>query len=250
MTVESSKYNFVKELNQERSTLYYNDWQWCLTWRQPEIAVLRHSLDPDRADRLLDRRRHWEKTRYDQYGVVSNALRPSFSSAITPEIQRNVHIVRQWLADNQGNYKTVYFNNQINVYFHDRKLLDKCIDMCQPFVHGAIRVKQALLTVPLDVIVFKRPYPYTRRTYIKTATLTDKTVSSLQQWAAGMNSLVKFSPSFRAFLQGKDRVNWKDPGWVFDYYFVDHNDTKLTVWINLLAPGLVRKTVTLQSPDK
>lgn len=248
MTMESSKYNFVKELHEERSALYYNRWQWCLSWRQSEISVLRDSLDPDNANRLLERRRLWEKTRWDQFGSLSNALRPSYRSAITPDVQRNVHTVRQWLENHKGLYKTVYFNGQINIYTNDKTLVDQGIALCKPFVYGCIRVKQALPTVPVDVIGFKRPHPYTQRTYFKTAKLTDSTINSLQQWAAGMDTLVKFSPSFRKFLQGE--VHWKSSNWVFDYYFVDHNDSKLTVWLSLLMPGLVRKTVTLQSPAK
>lgn len=248
--MESSKYNYVTELTEDRSVPYYNQWYWSLSWRQPEIAVLRDCLDLDRVNHLFERRRYWEKTRWDQYGAMTSVLRPSYRSAITPEVQHNVHQVREWLVAREGLYKTVFYNGQINIYTNDRELVDQGIALCEPFAYGRIRVKQALITLSSDTVVFKRPYDYTQRTYIKTAKLTTHTIDAIKQWASGMGTLIKFSPSFGEFLMGQRRTSWYDPSWTFDYYFVDHNDSKLTMWLNLLAPGLVRKTVTLQSPTK
>ena len=250
--MESSKSksfsNRVKNVTQSRSSLFYDKWIWSVSWHQPEISTLRNSLDEGTVNYLFDRKRIWEKNHWDLIG--SHALRPTYRSAITQQVQQNVHTVRQWLLEHKDIKKIFPQQGKITVFTNDCTTIDSALAMCQPFVNGRIVIKKAEVDVPAGVQILKKPYDYTHRTYLRSRELNENTRHNLKQWAKGMDKAVKLCPSFRDYLHNKRSSQWHAHDWTFSHYFVDHCDPKLTVWINIVAPGLVRKTVSLQSPAK
>lgn len=243
--------NWINECVESRSTLFYQQWPWSVSWPQPEITALRDSLDQERVNYLFDRRRSWEKSRWETYSGPSHGLRPSYRSVITPEVQHNVHTVRKWLLAHNSVQKTVYYQGYIHLYMADRAVVDSAVNMCQEFVNGPITIKHAVIDVPPNTIVLKKPHAYSLRTFVKSMSLPAAAMVNIGQWAEGMADSVRVSASFAEFLRGHRRT-WlaRNATWTFDHYFVDHNDHRLTAWLNMLAPGIVRKTVAIQSPAK
>lgn len=244
-------FNRVSERKQHRSSLWFNNWQWSVSWYQPEVAVLRDNLSFERVQYLLAQRKHFEKSRWDHNGVMVGAMKPSFRSSITPETEHNVHSVRKWLIDNDNTHKTVFYTGQIVIYANDRAVIDSAVELAKTFVIGTILVQEALVTVPANTKVLITPYDYHYRTYLKSRKLPDNVILSLRELLKGMGEEVKVSPSFQKFLDGsKTRKSWKGPNLTWDHYFFDHNDPKLDTWLSMLSPGIIRKTMHIQSPAK
>lgn len=255
--LESLECNFeqrkhqVRECQEPRSSLFYKHWQWSVSWYQPEITALRISLDADQVASVLDRRRHWEKVRWDNsISMGERRLRPTLRSAITPEVVQQIETVRQWLVSAGDSVKTVFFTGQITVYANDRTTTDSAQHLAESLTMGPIRVREAVITQSPNTVYLKRPYDYGYRTYFRSQHLDDNTIVNLKKWAKGMGSEVRACPSLRDFLAGRHNRSWYVPSCIWDHYFVDHNDPKLDVWLSMLCPGLVRKTMSIESAAK
>ena len=218
-----------------------------MSWRQPEIAVLRGTdLNPAKISSVLASRKHWEKARTSTLG----RLRPEFKSRITQEVEEHIEYVRLWLLTNDCPKKIVYSTGQINIYTSDKDTVDQAIEIAKSITLGSIKVKQANVDLPPDTVILKREYGYKFRTYFKSRDLSDNAKATLHAWTTNMGSHVYVCPSMKKFLNGNSTVGWRRPNWTWDHYFVDHNDPRLDFWIAMVCPGIIRKTMAIQSPAK
>ena len=244
LSESDAKIIFTEE---SRSTLFFDKWRWCVSWRQPEIAVLRGTdLNPAKISSVLASRKHWEKARTSTLG----RLRPEFKSRITQEVEEHIEYVRLWLLTNDCPKKIVYSTGQINIYTSDKDTVDQAIEIAKSITLGSIKVKQANVDLPPDTVILKREYGYKFRTYFKSRDLSDNAKATLHAWTTNMGSHVYVCPSMKKFLNGNSTVGWRRPNWTWDHYFVDHNDPRLDFWIAMVCPGIIRKTMAIQSPAK
>lgn len=254
--MESLECNFreqgvVREITQARSTPWFNQYLWSVSWHQPEISALRAGYDPFKIHKVLASRRHWEKSRYDGNGVWARSLKPSFQSRITPVVERHVIVVADFLAKAECEHKIVLNTDTITVYTNSADFVKSTTELAQSLTLGIVTVKTADLCLPPDTIVLKRHYDYQYRTWFRSRELTDHSKQVLKDWISNMGKHVYACPSLRRWLAGKSqRYALQQQDWTLDHYFVDHNDSKLDVWMAMVCPGIVRKTESIQSPAK
>lgn len=243
-----SKLHKVKRLEDHRSSLYFDQWAFSVAWEQPEIAALRFDLDRDYVEKVLERRQQWENNQWNQIHFPNNA-NLSYRSKITANVVENVHIVREWLANTTWPLKTVFFHGQIIVYTQCQAAADAVTELALQVTKNTVTVKQAQVTRDPDKVYFKTHSDYSHRTYFRARNLSEKTIAQLNQWTIDMGSAVKVCPSLRNFLLQDQHIRWRST-WTYDHYFVDHNDPKLEVWLAIISPGLVRKTMPIVSIAK
>ena len=231
---------------ESRSRLFFDQWRWCVSWHQPEIAVLRGTdLNPAKISSVLAGRKHWEKIRVGGTG----RLMPEFNSRITQAVEEHIEYVRLWLLKNDRPKKIVYSMGSISIYTNDKDTVDQALSLAKSITHGSIKLKEAKVDLPADTVVLKRKYGYKFRTYFKSRDLSDSARETLRAWTTNMGRHVYVCPSMKKYLNGKSKYYYRQ-AWTWDHYFIDHNDPKLDVWIAMVCPGIIRKTMTIQSPAK
>jgi hypothetical protein len=215
-----------------------------VSWFQPEIATLRYSLDADHVTALLERRRHWEKHK------LGYSLIPTVVAGVTRDMEKKVHDVRQWLANNKHQIKTVFCSDAITVYVNDPAVVNQLVVLGKTVTDDSVYVREVLVTLPPNVVCLKRPYDYSFRSYFKAQHLSDNSIAVLNNWIENMGDGIRACPSLKQYLQGKHRSWWAAKNWTWNHYFVDHNDPKLEVWMSMMCPGIVRKTLSIVSAAK
>jgi hypothetical protein len=221
----------IDRCKESRGSPYYNDWQWAVSWNQPEISVLRGGLDSYQVIKALANRRYW-----------------ATESVITAAVESKIETVRAWLANNYSNRKLVFSTDQITVYTNDSDAVEQLVELAQSVFSTRINVKQAIIDLPADTVILKKPYDYSYRTYFRSREMSSQAQQTLLNWITSMDKNVYACPSLTRFLHGQSRRWVRQYTW--DHYFVDHNDSKLDVWIAMVCPGIIRKTMAIQSPAK
>lgn len=234
----------VERRTESRSSLFYNEWQWAVNWPQHEISVLRAGLDSYKVVQSLANRRYWEKNRFGQ-GIRWD--RDNYVSAITAEVEANIETVRAWLEIQTEPYKMVFNSGHITLYTNSEDFLDQAVNIARQVTPYRILVRQAVVDKPANTVVMKKDYGYGYRTYFRSREMSDQTRQTLQDWVNNMGDQVYACPSLQKFLQGNSRYYWvKHHQYTWDHYFIDHNDAKLDVWMSMVCPGIVRKTMPIQ----
>lgn len=238
------------ETTDERSNLYYNQYGWAVSWHQPEISALRDGLDPNKINKILVNRRHWEKTRWDGSGVLGKIMKPTFVSRITAEVEQEIKSVADMLRNLKAEFKMVLNPDHICIYTTDRETAKQIADRaCATRTLGTVLLRTVNVCLPADTVVLKRPYNYQYRTWFRSKSITKDQRDILANWIKNMGKEVYPCPSLKKWLRGTI-PQWRQGDYSQSHYFVDHNDGKLDVWMAMVCPGIVRKTQAIQSPAK
>jgi len=233
----------IEEKTQDRGSLFYNQYQWSVTWHQPEITALRDGFDPARISKIIASRRNWSAARR-RYQNTENEIPVSVELAVKD--------VAQYLSAATAQYKMVLSPSTITLYSNDREFVDAMAAMAaETKTQGRVTVKTASLTNPPDTVVLKTPYDYSYRTWFRGRLITAAQRETLHNWIVSMGPEVYACPSMSRWLRGGRRA-WATlrDDYCQRHFFVDHNDAKLDVWMAMVCPGIVRKTQTIQSPAK
>ena len=135
-----------------------------------------------------------------------------------------------------GAYKKVIYSNHLYVYSNELALLQSLNDL--DFVKYPI-LTEAQVILPRDTIILKKP-KYNFRTYFKMRGVTKQQIETLNDFFNLNKELIKPSPSLRYSLA-------RSTHWLMDYQFADHSDPKLITVINLICPGITRKTLNIMA---
>ena len=131
---------------------------------------------------------------------------------------------------------TVSFN-MVYVYSNDPLLLNLIAQ--QPWTRFRSAMK-AKVNLPRDVVLLKNPQ-YQYRSYFKERVLTEHEAPLLLNFLESRSDLFAITPSFRSHMH-----KWRKP-YIPRHLFVEHNDLRDITMLNLVVPGLIRKTQTVQA---
>ena len=99
--------------------------------------------------------------------------------------------------------------------------------------------KQADVCLPTDCVLLNRPR-HKFRTYFRERFLDDTQRKAIQRYFSARPDQFCPGPGFKQFLYGART-------WIPSNYFVDHNDEKNALFINIACPQLVRKTLPIRA---
>ena len=151
---------------------------------------------------------------------------------ITEDTVNNLHLVAQTLLTTTTDFKLVVGGNRAWVYTNDCSLFDQ-LDDISVLQHKTYT--QAQINRPRDSIRLQRSN-YKFRTYFRFVKLTATEKNTLSAFLIGQQSHAKLSPSLKLWIQNPfNRVQ--------DYFFVDYATDSWLTMLNLVRPGLVRKTL-------
>jgi hypothetical protein len=207
----------IKPTLDRRSELYYRKWQYVVSFGLDKFFITRR-LDPHAVN-------------YHQ-----NISGWRFAS-MTPE---HLNDVRSWISFMRSTkypFKQVCGYNWGYVYTNDKQLVD---DICVLPYLKTISVKEALICRPTDSIVLANS-PYRLRTYMRDLRLNSSDVPALSDYV--LSQPWRVGPGFEKMLLESDgRYHY-----CRRYYFVDHNDERDTMLLNMITPGIVGRTLPIVS---
>jgi hypothetical protein len=213
-----------------KDRLFYNRYEYCLGFELNEASALR-VLDHASIDSMIKRKQMWRQTAQQRRINNKQATRIHWRD-ITEDTVNNLHLVAQTLLITTTDFKLVVGGNRAWVYTNDCSLFDQ-LDDISVLQHKTYT--QAQINRPRDSIRLQRSN-YKFRTYFRFVKLTATEKNTLSAFLIGQQSHAKLSPSLKLWIQNPfNRVQ--------DYFFVDYSTSSWLTMLNLVRPGLVRKTL-------
>jgi hypothetical protein len=205
-----------------------------MSFELDEVSGLR-VLDHNSIDDMMKKRQMWRQAAQQRRinnkhtaGIAIGRSRPD----ITENTVENLHLVAQTLLTTTADFKLVVSVNRAWVYANDHELYDQLDDI--PVLHNKTYT-QAHINRPRDSLRLQRSN-YKFRTYFRFVKLTTVEKNTLSAFLISQQSHAKLSPSLKLWLQNPfNRVQ--------DYFFVDYSTSSWLTMLNLVRPGLVRKTL-------
>lgn len=220
----------------DRGSLFFNQWEWSVLAALPEAGCVRGRTVAS-TDSAIENRKRYEHQRFN-LGWAKKANVTVFTDLVV----NRLHTVARWLETQTEPYKLVTEQGRVTLYSNSFDQIQDFVQTIAPFDLFWM-IKQAVLTLPANAIMLKGAPKYQYRTFFRGRELTDHNKTVLKDWINNMAGEVKASPSMRKWLNGTGyRWNYQ-ANQCESYYFVEHNDAKLDVWMSMVSPGLVRKTM-------
>lgn len=207
----------IKPTLEQRSTLYYDQWKYVVTFRMESFFKAR-KLSHDALD---------------QY-------KPPFTWRDTGKNHDQiVHNLHSWISFMQAApapFKQVCSYHWGYIYTNDKQFVD---DICGlPYLQH-VKVKEACVCQPPGVILLSDPQ-YRLRTYMRDMTPNPGSIPALRDYVIGQPWRV--GPGFHRMLTQDGRYHY-----VRRYHFVDHDDARDTMFLNIIVPGIVGRTLPIQA---
>jgi|TARA_R110000824_G_scaffold77497_4_gene195955 hypothetical protein len=214
----------LKQRIKNSDKLFYGEYQYCLRCSLPHANSIGKDFDPKHITHIMDLRKNLYKRsnssakKYPNHATVKQLLK---ANEFFKSIGRSSKFVFT------GHMAYVYTNN-----YHLRDDLDNLgigLDQCT-----TINVNRPKNTVYSQ-------YPgFNKRCLLKEINITNEEKSNFLKFLEGNEQNIRTSRGLARFL--KHRSNYH---WLRGYFFVDFNDEKLISIMELMIPGIIKKTIRI-----
>lgn len=224
----------------KKDRLFYDRFEYCIGFFLDECNCLR-VLDHGNIDAMIERRKQWREIAqqrwvkgYQKHGTIISRR----WNEITETTVENLHALAEMLLTSPTEFKLVVSVNQGYVYTNDTILISR-LDRMPALVYKTYT--QAQITRPKNTVKLKKSR-YKFRTYLKTTNLTHQQKEHLENFLMAQCDHVRIGPALQ---------RWIDLPFtrLLDYFFVDHDTETWITMLNLVVPGVTRKTMHI-IPDK
>lgn len=218
----------------QRSSLWFGKYDWCVRSHLQEACALR-TLDHEYIDRVIETRRRWSMRPIGQPqpGSWHHAW---VKNQISDATQAALHEFCDFLLSDTRPRKIMVMGDWISVYTTDRSLTESISAL--PFLDPALislhHVRQQ--GTPGAVNLKRSKYSY--RSYFKHCTLDAAQKHNITNFLGAQTDL-RISAALAHFLKQPNNRR------MLDYHFIDHHDQSLLIMLNLVAPGLIRRTIPI-----
>jgi hypothetical protein len=161
----------------------------------------------------------------------------SWGNPILDSQLENLVTIGQLLKTSSEPYKHISSYDQIYIYTNDVALLETIAQ--SPAVTDA-KYSQAVVDRPSDVVVLKRS-KYQYRTYFKSKLISTESSTRVSNFLLDRTDCYRFTPGLKHMLQTRKQMYFRE------YYFVDHNGPGDMLMLAMVCPGIVRKTMPIQT---
>lgn len=214
----------------QRTTLFYDKYQWCARFFMPECHALRR-LDHRWVDRTIQQRRRWGRRLVTRpVGSWQGVWEPL---EITAEMEDNLHVLCDFLLQDHTSRRIRIQEDHLFVYSNDQQLFDSiaALKVCQ--LSNIIKVQ--LTGTPGTINL--RSSDHVLRTYLHAVRFTAHTAESVRRFLLAQQD-IKLSPSLSSWCTN----NWL---WTQRHFFLDHDSDNTIKMLQLIAPGLVKRTLPI-----
>ena len=215
-----------------RSSLYYNQYEWCITINISEASCLRY-LGTVRFEAAVRNAKYW----------AENDKWTDRAWSITKETA--LRETRDVLLSETDSFKTVVSFNTVCIYTNRRGLADQLANLGNDGVHIRL-VRQTVLTKPANVVQL-RESKYAYRTYLRERKYTKDQKDMLANFLHSRRDTLRVSPALDEWVNGTFVGYVRNLSYSRSYYFVDHDHPNEGTMLSLVLPGIVRKTMSIET---
>ena len=221
----------------KRTGPWYGKFDYCLTFRLDEAATLRN-LNHSHIDRILEIRAGWGRRMITtNYG---GSWRGSWVPLnITDETKKNLHEMCDFFQQEKSQHKIMIASDWIHVYTNDLDLLGRISGL--PFLSRDRMYFSHHSTVGEPGTVYLKRARHQHRSYFRHFKQELEQANHLRKFLVAQEN-IRMSPSLQDWLQQDSRT-------LYEYFFIDHDDTGVLIMLGLLDPRIIRKTLRI-STDK
>jgi len=205
-----------------KDRLFYDKYTHAMSFRLMHAQLLRGW---DHAN--LDRSIQWRN---------SNGGYSWRQTKVDDQQRDNLHAFLDVVAS-LNEHKIVLTHNYAYTYTNSVEDLEMLADL--DFVSNCYPT-QAVINRPRDTVLLADP-KYQYRTFLKERYLTETNMKTLSKF------LVNRKDCFRITDELEKKLKAGNTFYTMSHYFVDHNDLSDLVMLQIVCPGIVRKTLTIQA---
>ena len=207
-----------------RDRLYHRDYHYSAQFYLHSAAALR-KLDHSKIDA------------YVAYRKESRGYYNGWREQVTSGDEQKLHNVCNLFLGFKEPFKLMVYSNHVYFYtscFEDIESVANHPDVAH------FQVTKADVCLPHDVVLLKEP-KHKYRTYLKERWIPNEQTPVLRKFLLSRENLYGFTPLF------KNRLSTWDRFYTMSHFFIDHNDPKDLLMLELVVPGLIRKTLPIQA---
>ena len=215
-----------------RSSLYYAQYEWCITINISEANCLRY-LEPAEFTRAIRNAKHW----------AENDKWTDRAWSITKETA--LYETRDLLLSETEPFKTVVSFNTVSIYTNHPDLADRLINLDNDGVRLRL-VRQAAITRPAGVVQL-RESQYAYRTYFRERRINLEQRNMLANFLNSRQGTLRVSTALDNWVNGKFIGYVRNHSYSRAHYFIDHDHPNEGTMLSLVMPGIVRKTMPIET---
>ena len=219
-----------KVVPDDRSSLYYSEYEYCVTLFISDASCLR-DLKTVRFEAAIRNAKYWaEMDRRPWQGTThESALRET----------------RDILLEQAGTYKAVVNFGNVSIYTNNRRLADRFAELGNPSVRLHL-VRQAVITKPAGVVQLQES-KYGYRTYLRERKYSLDQRNLLLNFLDSREGTLRPCGSLMAWLRQQPKYYLANLNYSQRHYFVDHDHPNEGTMLSLVMPGIVRKTMPIET---
>jgi len=223
----------------DRSSLYYNQYEYCVTLNISDASCLR-DLQPVRFEASIRNAKYWAEM--DRGGAYQNRGRDVWEGTAKELALRET---RDILLEQAGTYKAVISFNVLSLYTNNRRLADQFVELDNPGVRLHL-VRQAMITKPSGVVQLQES-KHGYRTYLRERKYSLDQRNLLLDFLRAREGTLRPCGALMAWLEARPKYYMANLNYSRSHYFVDHDHPNEGTMISLVMPGIVRKTLPIET---
>jgi len=215
-------------MTQPRQRLWFDRYSWAMRFQLSEASALR-VLDHAKIDRVIDVRRSWDRRAVVQPG--SWWVRDRY---ISDEDQLNLHAACDVFLSVQDKIKLMLSGSQVHVYTNYRDIEDSIRKI--PGITD-LTIREAVDIQKSAQVYLKNPQ-HRYRSFLRNSKITPEQSNTLGNFLKSQQD-IRLGPALDYWVKNQGYYRTQD------YFFIDHRDMSLITMLNLVVPGMIRKTLPI-----
>ena len=194
------------------------------------------SLDHEYIDAIIERRILWREVAQQRWSGGKQNFNQTIISKrwrdITNKTSEDLHNFAELLISTCTEFKLVTSVNHGWIYTNTTSLIKKLKNL--DYLSDK-DYTEAVVSRPKGTVKLKTP-KHTHRSYLKSIKLTHQQKQNLINFFANQLDSIRVGPAFNKWLTESPYLRTQD------YFFMDHVGESWLVMLNLIHPGIIRKT--------
>lgn len=221
-----------------KDSYFYSKYRYCIAFDLAEANALK-TLDHQYIDAIIERRILWREVAQQRWTGNTQSFRQTIVSRrwqdITDKTSEDLHNFAEILITTSADFKLVTSVNQGWVYTNAISLIKKLRSL--DYLSNK-DYTEAVISRPKNTVKLKTP-KHTHRSYLKSIKLNNQQKQNLINFFANQADNIRIGPSFNKWLLESPYTRLQD------YFFIDHVGESWLVMLNLIYPGIIRKTMEI-----
>lgn len=226
----------------DKDRYFYDKYRYCVSFALDEVSAMK-TLDHNYIDAIIDRRKLWREVAQQRWTLVRPGGQPQLAQTIltrrwkdiTDKTSEDLHDLAELLLTTTADFKLVTSVNLGWIYTNNMSLIKRLNTM--GFLDNK-EYTEAILSRPKNTIKLKVP-KFTHRSYFKSVKLTQTSKDTLINFFNNQQDTIRVAPAFTKWLTSSPYLRTQD------YFFIDHDGEGWLVMLELISPGIIRKTLEI-----